>query len=80
MERVIADKRYNESVAYIQKYIEDRGATDEQKEELADLYKRLTVDKEDPLIIYERVHNLTHGIWFKGYMEHERRYMWCTLI
>lgn len=80
MEQVIASKRYEEAVKFIQKYVEVSETNKEEKQELVSLYHRLTVDKEDPVVIYNRVHNLTYGIWLRGYIEHERGYMLCVIL
>jgi hypothetical protein len=79
MEQVIACKRYDQSIILIHNYIECVYASQEEKDELSSLYKRLTIDKEDPIRIYDIVHNLTYSIWYKGYLEHERGYM-CIIL
>jgi hypothetical protein len=78
MEQAIASKRYNEAIKMIHNYIECTYASQEQKDELASLYKKL-IDKEDPIEIYDKVHHLTYSIWYQGYIEHERNYM-CIIL
>lgn len=75
MEQVITAKSYDETVKLIYKYIEWEQASKEEKDKLASLFTRLTVEKEDPIKIHEEVHKITYNIWYRGYIDHERGYM-----